>query len=486
MLTFIAVLVPLIAGLSILKLNFKERKTREKYFVIMSFITLVLVILSNILFYNEKFVIAKFPFNIEFAFRVDAISVLFSTMFVVIWFLVGIYSLDYMAHAGEENRFYTYFLSVISALVALSYSANLVTLYMCFEIMSLLGYVLVIHERSNKAFLAGRKYIYYSLFGAGVGLISIFYLYSLNIDLTFTQGGIMALQQVASSNTILFFTLMAVLGFSVKAGMFPLHGWLSVAHPVAPAPASAILSGLITKGGIIAIIRIVFYVVGVDVLRGSIVQKIILALAILTILMGSLLAYRENVLKKRLAYSTVSQVSYVVFGLFLFNIYGFIGALLQVVFHALAKNLLFMSAGAIIYKGNVTTVDKLQGLGGRMKNIFVFYTVGGLSLVGIPFTAGFVSKWYLAQGALTTNSFSLGFLGLVIIMISALLTAGYLLTTTAAAFFAKKEDMAKDKIDFPKTVTIPMVALSCLIIVIGVFPQGLFNFIQAITSSLGL
>lgn len=486
MLTFIAVLVPLIAGLSILKLNFKERKTREKYFIIMSVITLALVILSNILFYNEKFVIGNFPFNIQFAFKVDAISVLFSTMFVIIWFLVGIYSLDYMAHAGEENRFYTYYLAIISALIGLSYSANLVTLYMCFEIMSVLGYVLVIHERSNKSFLAGRKYIYYSLFGAGVGLVGIFYLYSLNIDLSFTQGGIAALQQVAGSNTILFFTLIAVLGFSVKAGMFPLHGWLSAAHPVAPAPASAILSGLITKGGIIAIIRIVFYVVGVDILRGSFVQKIILALAILTILMGSLLAYRENVIKKRLAYSTVSQVSYVIFGLFLFNVYGFIGALLQVVFHALAKNLLFMSAGAMIYKGKVTTVDKLRGLGGSMKNIFAFYTVGGLSLVGIPFTAGFVSKWYLAQGALTTNSVSLGFLGLVIIMISALLTAGYLLTTTASAFFAKKEDMAKDKIDFPKTVTIPMLALACFIIVIGVFPQGLFNFIQAITSSVGL
>lgn len=486
MLTFIAVLVPLIAGLSILKLNFKERKTRERYFVTMSFITLILVIISNISYYNRKFIIANFPLNIEFAFKVDGISVIFSTMFVIIWFLVGIYSLDYMAHIGEENRFYTYYLAVISALVALSYSANLVTLYMSFEIMSLLGYVMVIHERSNKAFLAGRKYIYYSLFGAGVGLISIFYLYSLNIDLTFTQGGIMALQQSTNNSALLFFTLIAVLGFSVKAGMFPLHGWLPVAHPVAPAPASAILSGLITKGGIIAIIRILYYVVGVDVLRGSYVQKIILALAMLTILMGSLLAYREKILKKRLAYSTVSQVSYVIFGLFLFNVYGFIGAILQVIFHALAKNLLFMGAGAIIYKTNITTVDKLKGLGESMKDIFVFYTIGGLSLVGIPFTAGFVSKWYLAQGALTTNNFSLGFLGLVIIMISALLTAGYLLTTTAVAFFTEKENMSKEKIKFPKTVTYPMIALSCFILAIGIYPGWLFSFIQSITSSLGL
>ncbi|MGL5149776.1 MAG: complex I subunit 5 family protein [Clostridium sp.] len=486
MLTFIAILVPLISGLSILKLNFKNKKDRERYFLLMSFITLILVMGANALHYNEKFVLANFPFGIEFAFRVDGLSLIFSSMFVVIWFLVGIYSLDYMSHAGEENRFYTYYLSIIGALVALSYSANLVTLYMCFEIMSILGYVLVIHERSNKAFLAGRKYIYYSLFGAGVGLIGIFYAYSLNIDQSFTQGGIMALREGASNEGILIFTLIAILGFSVKAGMFPLHGWLPVAHPVAPAPASAILSGLITKSGILAIIRILYYVVGVDILRGSYVQKTVLVLSMLTILMGSLLAYREKGIKKRLAYSTVSQVSYVIFGLFLFNAFGFIGAILQVVFHALAKNLLFMGAGAIIYKTHITTVDKLIGLGNSMKSTFILFTIGGMSLVGIPFTAGFVSKWYLAQGALNTNDFSLGIVGLIIIMISALLTAGYLLKITAVAFFEKRESMAKDKIDLPKTVTYPMGILACIIIVLGVFPQELFNFIMTISSSLGL
>lgn len=486
MLTFIAVLVPLIAGLSILKLNFKEKKSREKYFILMSVITLILVIAANVINYNEKFIIGAFPFGIEFAFKVDALSLIFSTMFVIIWFLVGIYSLDYMAHAGEENRFYTYYLSIIGALVALSYSANLVTLYMCFEIMSILGYVMVIHERSNKAFLAGRKYIYYSLFGAGVGLIGIFYAYSLNIDQSFTAGGIATLGQSASSSGIIFFTLVAVLGFSVKAGMFPMHGWLPVAHPVAPAPASAILSGLITKAGILAIIRILYYVVGVDILRGSYTQKIVLVLSMITILMGSLLAYREKVIKKRLAYSTVSQVSYVIFGLFLFNIFGFIGAMLQVVFHALAKNILFMGAGAIIYKTHITTVDKLKGLGSSLKSTFVLFTIGGLSLVGIPFTAGFVSKWYLAQGALNSIDFSLGIIGLIIIMLSALLTAGYLLSITAVAFFEKRECMAKDKIDLPKKVTYPMGILAVMIIALGVYPMWLFEFIKSIAQSLGL
>ena len=153
------------------------------------------------------------------------------------------------------------------------------------------------------------------------------------------------------------------LGFGCKAGMFPLHAWLPTAHPVAPSPASAVLSGIITKGGIIAIIRVTYYLFGVDFLRGTWAQTALLVLSIVTIFMGSMLAYKEKLLKKRLAYSTVSNVSYVVFGLMLMCPAGFMGALLQVVFHAVAKNILFLCAGAIIYKTHKTYVSELKGIG---------------------------------------------------------------------------------------------------------------------------
>ena len=169
-----------------------------------------------------------------------------------------------------------------------------------------------------------------------------------------------------NENLLFAVWLMMMVGFGAKAGMLPLQAWLPTAHPVAPAPASAVLSGLITKAGVMAIIRVTFYLFGAEFLKGSWAQTVLIVLALATVFAGSMLAYKEKVLKKRLAYSTVSQVSYVLFGLFLLNATGFAGALLQMVFHAVVKNLLFLSAGAIIYKTGKTDVRQLTGIGKEM------------------------------------------------------------------------------------------------------------------------
>ena len=172
-----------------------------------------------------------------------------------------------------------------------------------------------------------------------------------------------------------------MIGFGCKAGMYPLHAWLPTAHPVAPAPASAVLSGIITKCGVLAIIRTTYYLFGVDFVRGTWVQNVILVLAIGTIFMGSMLAYREKMLKKRLAYSSISQVSYVLFGVFLMTPQALCGALLQVVAHAIAKNALFLSAGAVIYKTGHTYVNELKGIGKQMPIGMICFTIASLSPV---------------------------------------------------------------------------------------------------------
>ncbi|MDD6467857.1 MAG: proton-conducting transporter membrane subunit, partial [Erysipelotrichaceae bacterium] len=268
--------------------------------------------------------------------------------------------------------------------------------------------------------------------------------------------------------------LLMMIGFGGKAGMFPLHAWLPSAHPIAPSPASAVLSGIITKAGVLAIIRVTYYIFGVNFLYGSWAQTICIGLAIFTIFMGSMLAYKEKVLKKRLAYSTVSQVSYVLFALFVMTPAGFIGAILQIIYHALAKNMLFLSAGSIIYKTGLKRVDEYRGLGKTMPLVMLVFTLASLSLIGIPPMGGFVSKWMIAQGALTNM---IGFVGVAVLMISALLTAGYTLPIVIGAFFPGNNYDYKNhkKDDVNGWMGIPLIILMGCLILLSVYPKPILD-----------
>lgn len=234
-----------------------------------------------------------------------------------------------------------------------------------------------------------------------------------------------------------------------------------------------------------AIIRVTFYLFGADFLRGSWAQTTLLCLALATVFAGSMLAYKEKVFKKRLAYSTVSQVSYVLFGLFLLNSVGFTGALLQVVFHALVKNLLFLAAGAVIYKTGKTDVRELVGIGKQMPIVIWCFAFGALSLIGIPPTAGFVSKWYLAQGGIADYGI-LGIGGAAILLVSALLTAGYLLPVVTRGFFPGRDfDYANlEKKEPSGYMTVPLVILAALAVLLGIFPGGLIEWISGISAVL--
>ena len=249
--------------------------------------------------------------DITVALAVDGVSRLFAALTSGVWLLVGIYSISYMTHERDEFRFFGFYLIVLGVLTALDFSANLVTFYVCYEMMTLTSLPLVLHEMTKEAVMAGLKYLFYSVAGAFLALFVIFYLYGAAGSLTFTPGGVsMGLSINGHEGLFLGAVCCMLVGFGTKAGMFPLHGWLPTAHPVAPAPASAVLSGLITKSGVLAVIRIAYYIVGPDRLRGTWVQDVWMFLTLLTVFMGSMLAYKEPMLKKRLAYSTVSQVSY--------------------------------------------------------------------------------------------------------------------------------------------------------------------------------
>lgn len=433
-------------------------------------------------------------------FQIDALGRLFVTFLSIVWLAAGIYSFLYMEHEGEEKRFFGFYLVVYGVLVAQDFAGNLITLYLFYELMTLTAMPLVMHNGTKEAIMAGLKYLFYSVCGAYLSLFAIFFLYQNCDTLTFTAGG--TLNQVAAEGNqgILRIAAMCmIIGFGAKAGLFPLHAWLPTAHPVAPAPASAVLSSIIVKSGVLSIIRGIFYIVGADFIRGTWVQTAWMILALVTVFMGSMLAYREKVFKKRLAYSTVSQVSYILFGLSLLSAEGMTGALLHTVCHAFIKCALFLTAGIFIFRTGKSSVDEYRGIGKKMPFTLWCYTFTSLALIGIPPTSGFISKWYLAQGALQTDVGVFSYLGPVVLLISALLTAGYLLPITMNGFFPGKEDgtevntaltleeadvrsgTSKEKIDKMSAMLFVLVVFA---VVIGILPNPLVNYVREIGMTL--
>ncbi len=428
--------------------------------------------------------------------RADPLGVLFAALFVSIFILVGIAGVEYMEHEGGIRQFYALFISTGLVMTLLCFAGNFYTYYVLFELMTFISMPLVLHDRSHESVMAALKYLFYSVGGAFLSLFGFFLFMKSGYDLAFSPGG--SLGNVTLSSRELFAVFLMILGFGTKAGMFPMHGWLPTAHPVAPAPASAVLSGCITKAGALGIIRCIFYVVGPEKIQGTWVQNLWLILAMITVFMGSMMAYQEKVFKKRLAYSTVSQVSYVMFGLALLQPISFVGAVLHVIFHSIVKDTLFLVAGAVIMKTGRKKVKELDGLGRKMPITFWCFTLVSVTLIGIPPTSAFVSKWYLGVGALSSGIPVIRWLGVAVLLISALLTAGYLLTITLHAFFSEdagadtkggRDNVAHDHgeiTDPGPGMLIPLVILTAAAVLLGIMPGGLIDVVEDIAQTIFL
>lgn len=415
-------------------------------------------------------------------FKIDSVGSLFSLLAVIVVVCAGFFSFEYMKHEEREGRYYGYYLMVFGVLNALCFAGNLITFYLFFELLTLSSMPLVLHNGTKEAVMAGLKYLFYSLCGAYAALFGVYFLYKNCETLTFTAGGVLKASAITEHGSfLLLVAFIMVLGFGVKAGMFPMHAWLPTAHPVAPAPASAVLSAMIVKAGVLALIRVT-NLFGADFLRGTWMQTAWICLTLITVFMGSLLAFREPVLKKRLAYSTVSQLSYILFGLAVMNEDSFTGSLLHVLAHGFVKAVLFLCAGAFIYCTGKTRADELRGIGRRMPLTLWCYTIASLGLIGIPPTGGFVSKWYLALGSLKNGIPVLDVLGPVVLLVSALLTAGYLLPVTLHGFFpgADYEGENLQKQEPSKLMTIPIIIMTILSVFVGLFPNAVVLYMTVI------
>ena len=483
MVLLLPILVPLIGGIFVFRQKSEQLRDRLALTVILA--TAVLAAVACLL-PERRLVLLTIQGALHLALRTDGLARFFMLLCVCIWVPVLLFAFPYIRHAGRERQFLGFYTMTLGVLMGLAMAANFVTLYMFFEVMSLITVPLVLHTSTAAARRAGFKYLGYSVFGAGMALIGYFFVAYYLAAPDFAPGGVMDPARSAQHRELLLaaYCLMIV-GFGAKAGMVPMQAWLPSAHPVAPAPASAVLSGVITKGGVLAVIRVTYYMFGPEFLRGSWPQYVLLTLALTTVFVGSMLAYREKQLKRRLAYSTVSQVSYVLFGLLLLTPAGVQAAMTQMIFHAVAKDALFLAAGAIIFSTNYTRVDQLRGIGKRMPVTMWCFTLAALSLIGIPPMAGFVSKWYLVSAGLEAPVGPFSAAGMAVLVVSALLTAGYLLPIVTDGFFPGKDYIAERR-EVGPWMRWPLVAFAAAAVVLGLVPGAVTGWLGELAGGLFL
>lgn len=403
--------------------------------------------------------------RIELAFRADGLGFLFAIIASFFWLVTAIYSTEYMEKEKSLPRYWIFLSLCMGSTMGIAFAANLFTMFIFYETLTVCTYPLIIHEQSPEALQAGRKYIIYSLGGGATLMISLATTYFLSGNLNLGQRGILP---ATSSTTTLYFLFIAfTVGFGVKSVLMPFHGWLPESM-VAPTPVSAILHAVaVVKAGVYGLLRTVIDVFGLTLVRQMELSKFLLAIVCVTIIGGSILALFQDNLKKMLAYSTVSQLSYITLGVALASPSGITGGLLHMFYQSIMKITLFFCAGAIYRQTGITRISQMRGLGQRIPLTMVAFAVAALGMIGIPATAGFISKWYLALGAMEAHQF----LVVGVIIISALLNAMYYLPIIYMAFFMEPHTSPDtEKIKIPWRLVGPCLVTSSLVLAFGVSP----------------
>jgi formate hydrogenlyase subunit 3/multisubunit Na+/H+ antiporter MnhD subunit len=422
---------------SIFILIFSKRPNMREIWTLLASLLQFLIILSMVPIILkgeriESYLFTMFP-GIDFGFHVDAFGLLFALTASSLWIVVSIYSIGYMRALQEhaQTRFYFCFALAIFGAVGVALSNNLVTMYIFYEILTVSTYPLVAHEQSPEALFAGRKYLAYLLTGGTFLLGAIAWTYSIAGTTDFRPGGILA-GTLASRSTFIILFILFLIGF-IKAAYMPFHSWLPTAM-VAPTPVSALLHAVaVVKAGVFGVVRTVSYVYGVDLMQQLGLGVLLAAFAGFTMIVASLFAIAQDNLKRRLAYSTISQLSFIIFGAALLSPLGITGAMIHIPFHGFMKITLFLCAGAILAISGKANISEMKGLGRTMPITMVAFTVGALGMCGAPPIAGFISKWYLALG--TVQSGHLAFLG--ILLVASLLDVVYFYPIIRTAFFEK-------------------------------------------------
>ncbi|MFO7751378.1 MAG: monovalent cation/H+ antiporter subunit D family protein [Desulfobacteraceae bacterium] len=409
----------------------------------------------------------------DIAFRVDALGMLFALVASSLYIITSMYSMGYMRGLNEhgQTRFVSFFALAISATVGAAFSANLLTLYLFYEILSLATYPLVTHHQDQASRVAGRRYLTFIL-GTSIGLVlpAMIWCYHATGTLAFSPGGIFSGQLSVPAATVLL--LMFLFGFA-KAGIMPCHSWLPAAM-VAPTPVSALLHAVaVVKVGVFSIVRVMTGIFGIEFLATFDLGGLIAGIAAITIIVSSCIALSQDEFKRRLAYSTIGQLSYIVLGAALLSPKGVTGGLLHIAMHAFGKITLFFCAGAIFVATGKKYISQMVGIGRRMPVTMIAFFIGSLSIIGLPPTGGFISKWYLVLGTLEGDQLVM----LFVLLSSSLLNAAYFLPVFYKAFFCTdQEAMFEKRIDeAPMLCVVPLVITALVSFGLFFIPQPFFN-----------
>jgi len=419
------------------------------------------------------------PMGIEYV--IDYLSIFVVIIVAFIAFMVSIYSRKSVELEIDEDRisvFYAVYLLFITGLMGIVVTGDIFNLYVFLEITSIAGYALIALGKKRQALMAGFKYVVMGTIGATFILLGIGYLYLMTGTLNIAELSQMLPQLYHTNAVLTAFALFAV-GLALKIALFPLHTWLPNAYTYAPSAISAAMAATATKVGAYALIRILFTVFGVSFLTfGDLnLAHIFLFFSVVAILAGSILALSQTDIKKMLAYSSVGQIGYIVMGISLLSITGLVGSLLHILNHALMKGGLFLVVGAVVYKVGITNIEGYKGLGKKMPISMAAFTIGALSMIGVPLTVGFVSKWYLAVASLEVGMWYL----IPVILISSVLTAVYFWRVIDNIYFKTDDEgdpghghghgHGEERVkpdDAPAWMLVPTVTVAVLCIVFGI------------------
>lgn len=438
----LAVGVSLVAALLIALTGERARNLRESWTILAAVIKFIIIASMVPAVVDGKimeYTLLSIAPGMVLQFRVDAIGIFFAITASFLWIITSFYSIGYVRSAKEhaQTRYFVCFALALSATIGVAFSANLLTTFLFYEIITLCTYPLVSHKETPEAFKGARKYVTY-LLGTSIAfqLFAIFLTYSAAGTLDYSYNGIFnSVRGNGVSDTFLIITFVLFIFGIAKAAMMPFHAWLPAAM-VAPTPVSALLHAVaVVKTGVFVVVKVVLHVFGIKLLAGLGMGTVLAYFASFTIIVASTIALRQDNLKARLAYSTISQLSYVILGVALLSPSGITGSVMHIVIHAFGKITLFFTAGAIYVAAHKTKVSELDGIGRTMPFTMAAFTLGALSMIGMPPLGGFVSKWYLALGSVEAGQMPI----LIVLAGSTILNACYFLPIVHRAFFKTPE-----------------------------------------------
>ncbi|MEW6188776.1 MAG: monovalent cation/H+ antiporter subunit D family protein [Actinomycetota bacterium] len=402
-----------------------------KFIIVLS---LLPAALRGVIFYTK---LLPFAHGVTVYFRVDPMGLFFALVTSTLWIVTTVYAIGYMEPEHAKVRFFGFFALCVSTTVGIAFSGNLFTLFIFYEMLTIATYPLVIHEETPEAMKAGRKYLVYTLTAGAFLLLSIVMTFYLAGTTELSKNGILSLEKHGKILYLLFATF--IVGFGVKAAIMPLHSWLPTAM-VAPTPVSALLHAVaVVKAGVFGVLRVIYNVFGVALVSQMGVGLVLAWVAVVTIICGSILALLQDNLKRRLAYSTVSQLSYIILGASLAPFHAPSAALASIIHIAhqgFQKITLFFVAGAIERKTGKRNISEMEGIGHKMPITMATFSIASLGFIGIPLLAGFISKWYMCLGSLEAG----GPIFVVVMLVSALLNAAYWLPIIYIAYFRNPPD----------------------------------------------